>query len=72
MANKMGELVGETEQRDAMVAKLHEEAQLQIVLLQHQVGVVDMTEHYRVLYLLTRTSNYGSEAAHSRSLLAPL
>ena len=38
MANKMGELVGETEQRDAMVAKLHEEAQLQIVLLQHQVG----------------------------------
>jgi len=37
MANKMGELVGETEQRDAMVAKLHEEAQLQIVLLQHQV-----------------------------------
>merc|ERR1712012_1329114 len=26
-----------TEQRDAMVAKLHEEAQLQIVLLQHQV-----------------------------------
>ena len=37
MASKMGELVGETEKRDQMVASLHEEAQLQIVLLQHQV-----------------------------------
>merc|ERR1712032_414127 len=37
MASKMGELVGETEKRDEMVKGLHEEAQLQIVLLQHQV-----------------------------------
>merc|ERR1711874_818665 len=37
MASKMGELVGETEKRDEMVKSLHEEAQLQIVLLQHQV-----------------------------------
>merc|ERR1712001_261213 len=37
MASKMGELVGETEKRDQMVQSLHEEAQLQIVLLQHQV-----------------------------------
>merc|ERR1712181_8521 len=36
MASKMGELVGETEKRDEMVKGLHEEAQLQIVLLQHQ------------------------------------
>ena len=37
MASKMGDLVGETEKRDQMVQSLHEEAQLQIVLLQHQV-----------------------------------
>merc|ERR1719234_759631 len=37
MASKMGVLVGETEKRDEMVKGLHEEAQLQIVLLQHQV-----------------------------------
>ena len=59
MANKMGELVGETEQRDAMVAKLHEEAQLQIVLLQHQV------------LLVTRTLTFALGAKHTNTILSP-
>merc|ERR1712179_114844 len=37
MAEKMGELIGESEKRDEFITKCQTEAQLQIVLLQHQV-----------------------------------
>ena len=72
MASKMGELVGETEERDKMVQNLHEEAQLQIVLLQHQVylsssGAMASLKKY-FLSLVSRTLFLGHQAPSNTTI----
>ena len=72
MASKMGELVGETEERDKMVQNLHEEAQLQIVLLQHQVylsssGAMTPLKNY-FLSLVSRTLFLGHQAPSNTTI----
>ena len=49
--------MGETEKRDEMVKGLHEEAQLQIVLLQHQVWrhLTRVTNRMTMTITMTKT-----------------
>ena len=60
--------MGETEKRDEMVKGLHEEAQLQIVLLQHQVWryLIRVTNQITMTKTMTMTMTKTRPAAMRR------